>query len=204
MGELMVRREEQPWHARATVLLDDRARAHRGRGPSSSLETAVAAAASVVVHLTSRGWAVRLVTASGDALGGEDRRRDEQASAGALLEALAVVQASDVVGLGARWLAEGTQGGLVIAVLGSLEETDLPVVRRVRAGATTALALCVDVGLWGGDGQPGAAGVLAHQGWRVAGLAPTTGVDEAWRELGHVGRATPLVDVGAAVPGRPA
>ena len=45
-GELMVRREEQPWESRATVLLDTRAAAHRGEGPTGSFEWGVAAAAS--------------------------------------------------------------------------------------------------------------------------------------------------------------
>ena len=41
VGELMVRREEQPVHSRATVLLDGRRGAHRGSGPGSSFEYAV-------------------------------------------------------------------------------------------------------------------------------------------------------------------
>ena len=32
VGELMVRREEQPWQSRATVFLDNRGTAHRGQG----------------------------------------------------------------------------------------------------------------------------------------------------------------------------
>ena len=45
-GEMMVRREERPWQSRAAVLLDTRARAHRGVGVDSSFEWAVSAAAS--------------------------------------------------------------------------------------------------------------------------------------------------------------
>ena len=52
MGELMVRREEQPWQSRATLFLDNRLRAHRGQGIASSLEAAVSAAASIAVHLS--------------------------------------------------------------------------------------------------------------------------------------------------------
>ena len=69
-GELMVRREEQPWQSRATLFLDNRRLAHRGRGAASSLEHAVSAAASVAVHLARRGFVVRLVTADGDEQGG--------------------------------------------------------------------------------------------------------------------------------------
>ena len=36
-GELMVRREEQPWESRATVVLDTRRQGHRGRRPDRQL-----------------------------------------------------------------------------------------------------------------------------------------------------------------------
>ena len=65
-GELMVRREEQPWQSRATLFLDNRTHAHRGHGAASSLEYAVSAAASVALHLAQRGFMVRLVTADGE------------------------------------------------------------------------------------------------------------------------------------------
>src|SRR5690606_33677899 len=67
-GELMVRREEQPWQSRATVLLDNRTAGHAGEGVDSSLEWAVTAAASIGVHLSERGYAVRLATDHGAAV----------------------------------------------------------------------------------------------------------------------------------------
>src|SRR5436309_10145497 len=65
VGELMVRREEQPWESRATVVLDTRTRAHRGEGPTASFEWAVSAAASIAVHLRHGGYKLRLVSDSG-------------------------------------------------------------------------------------------------------------------------------------------
>ena len=53
-GELMVRREEQPWQNRGVLLLDSRVTAHRGEGPGSSFEWAVSAIASIGSHLGSR------------------------------------------------------------------------------------------------------------------------------------------------------
>src|SRR5215468_5121019 len=50
-GELMVRREEQRWRNRATIFLDTRQGGHGGRGPASSFEYAISAAASIGVHL---------------------------------------------------------------------------------------------------------------------------------------------------------
>src|SRR5215469_15964213 len=64
-GELMVRREEQPWESRATIVLDTRARAHRGEGPTASFEWAVSAAASIAEHLRHAGYKARLVTDAG-------------------------------------------------------------------------------------------------------------------------------------------
>ena len=64
-GELMVRREEQPWESRATVVLDTRAYAHRGEGPTASFEWAVSATASIAMHLRQAGYKLRLVTGTG-------------------------------------------------------------------------------------------------------------------------------------------
>ena len=60
-GELMVRREEQPWQSRASILIDRRKVAHHGEGLASSLEWAVTATASVAHHLVGLGYLVRLV-----------------------------------------------------------------------------------------------------------------------------------------------
>jgi uncharacterized protein (DUF58 family) len=65
VGELMVRREEQPWESRATVILDTRAGAHRGEGPTASFEWAVSAAASIALHLRPSGYKLRLITEPG-------------------------------------------------------------------------------------------------------------------------------------------
>jgi len=93
VGELMVRREEQPWQPRATVSLDTRLASHRGQGIASSLEAAVSVAASVAVHLSQRGYAVRLVTAAGEEPGTAWHSRAAEVNTAPLLEALAVVEA---------------------------------------------------------------------------------------------------------------
>ena len=78
VGELMVRREEQPWQSRATLFVDNRLSAHQGQGIASSLESAVSAAASIAVHLGQRGFTVRLVTSSGDDLSTTWHTRDPE------------------------------------------------------------------------------------------------------------------------------
>ncbi len=187
MGELMVRREEQPWQSRATVFLDNRHGAHRGQGIASSLEAAVSAAASVAVHLTQRGFSVRLVTASGEDPTNAWHLREANLNAAPLLEALAVVASLPQVGIDTGWLTEHAQGGLTVAVLGAVTQADVPVLRRMQHHTTSALALALDVEAWratdAGDG--GALPILLQQGWRCARLGPRDRLDQVWQELGR-------------------
>ena len=89
----MVRREEQPWESRCTLLLDTRASAHAGHGPDASFEKAVSMAASSAIHMSRRGYAVRMVTGNGpivSSTGNDDYAGVD--SEGLLLDALAVVE----------------------------------------------------------------------------------------------------------------
>lgn len=184
MGELMVRREEQPWQARATVVIDNRVSAHRGQGAGSSLEAAVSIAASVATHLAHRGFQVRLVTANAvEHAVWHDRDADR--NTGPLLESLAVLQASPVTRLDAGWLAEAGHGGLVVAVLGAVGEADAPVLRRMQSHTAVPLALALDVDAWTGRPTGSAAPALAARGWRAVGLGPQDPLDVAWQELGN-------------------
>jgi len=191
-GELMVRREEQPWQARATVVLDNRRHSHRGRGVTSSLEAAVSSAASVVCHLAARGYQVRLVTASG--VHGDPRWHQHEAATqtAALLETLAVVDTSPRVDLDGDWMTDQTQGGLTVAVLGEVEERDRAVLRRMRHHTGAAVALVLDVEAWAGGRRPDAVGpgcrLLEDVGWRATALRPADRLEDAWLALGR--RAT--------------
>ena len=186
VGELMVRREEQPWQSRATLFLDNRSSAHRGHGIASSLEAAVSAAASIAVHLTHRGFAVRLVTATGEDPSSAWHVRKADLNTGPLLEALAVVQAVPQLRLDTGWLTEGAHGGLTVAVFGRVDAPDLPVLRRMQHQAGSALAVAVDADAWvGAPPSPGATRALAQQGWRSAVLGPRDRMDAVWQELGR-------------------
>lgn len=149
-GELMVRREEQPWHQRATLFIDTRTIAHQGRGIASSLESAVAAAASIAVHLTGRGYAVRLVTARGEDPTTVWHDRSAGMNTGPILEALAVLEPARQPQIDTGWVAESGRTGLTIAILGSVVEQDQPALRRMRQHASTAVALVLDVPRWAG------------------------------------------------------
>lgn len=96
-GELMVRREEQPDQSRTALLLDTRPGAHTGRGAASSLEWAIAAAASVGVALLRSGSTLAATATTGEpltaALGAAGGVTGAEAE-GALLDALASLPAA--------------------------------------------------------------------------------------------------------------
>lgn len=193
VGELMVRREEQPWESRATVLLDNRAGAHAGTGALSSFETAVRAAASVGSHLAALGHQVDLVTSAGRLHAGPPHPAHDRGRAGdtrQLLDSLAVIATHDT----ARWEAAAAEelrpGGIVVAVLGSVHEPDRRALARLRQHAGTALAIVLDTPAWAGaarahapDGD-GVATWLGTQGWRAVVAGPRDRLPEVWRELG--------------------
>lgn len=190
VGELMVRREEQPWQSRATVFLDNRLISHRGQGVASSLEAAVSAAASVAVHLSQRGYAVRLVTASGEEPGTAWHSRTAAVNTAPLLEALAVVQIEHSAHLDTAWLAEPGHGGLLIAVLGSVTDGDGRFLKRLQHHAATSAAIVLDVDAWAPHLAPTATGTtsaaLAGTGWRAVTLRPRDHLEVVWQELGRL------------------
>ncbi|MFE5332605.1 DUF58 domain-containing protein [Embleya sp. NPDC056575] len=194
-GELMVRREEQAWQNRATVLIDTRAGAHVGDGPASSFEWVVSAAASVGVHLCRRGYTTRLLDAEGDALAGdlEGIRAAPGDLEGFLLDALAVVGTVPVDALDQAEpaLRDPAGGGLTVAVLGALTEDDVKRLGRARHRSGRGVAIVLDVSTWGR--VPGAlphdsaVGLLRQAGWRVLSARAGSRLAELWRAAGRVG-----------------
>jgi uncharacterized protein (DUF58 family) len=187
VGELMVRREEQPWESRATLFLDNRVIAHRGQGIASSLEAAVSAAASIAVHLSKRGFTVRLVTAAGEDSANDWHTRDADLNTGPLLEALAVVQPLPRPSLDTGWLTEAGGDGLLVAVLGHVDQHDVPILRRMHAHSGSTLAVVVDVDAWLSPDAAGrdASTMLTQQGWRSVSLGPADRLEAVWDELGR-------------------
>ena len=192
-GELMVRREEQPWQSRATLFLDYRSFAHRGAGAASSMEPAVSFAASVAVHLVQRGFSVRLVTAQGEESNGSWHEHGALATeTGPLLESLAVVTEVSQTHLDVRWLQEGGHSGLMVAVFGAVSEHDKPALSRMRHSATSAMALALDVHGWttaAGTPDQTTAGWLKSHGWKAATAGPRDPVPTLWQELGTATRS---------------
>src|SRR5437868_1117990 len=145
VGELMVRREEQPWESRATVVLDTRTRAHRGEGPTASFEWAVSAAASMAVHLRHGGYKLRLVSDSGIDVDATEADGD-----GALLDQLADVrltEGTDIATLVER-VRRRSDGGLILGVFGLLSVAEAELLGGLRANGTTCVALFVNSSTW--------------------------------------------------------
>ena len=186
-GELMVRREEQRWRNRATLFLDTRGGAHAGRGPSSSFEYAVSAAASIGVHLAREGISGDFATDAGP-VSAQGPFED------VLLDSLAVIRPSRLSTIFAA-LADGKGGsrGLLIAVLGQISPEEAQRLASAHHSAGAAMALLLAVSTWSAqhpdESVPGetsaAAGVLTAAGWRVATVTAGMPLTGAWEMLNH-------------------
>jgi uncharacterized protein (DUF58 family) len=169
VGELMVRMEERPWRASATLLLDTRRRAHLVANPVAnpvgdrdpdglvvavpgddtpppdSLEWLVEAAASIGVAMTRRGAVVRMVTDAGElAPAGRGLAPEE------LLDRLAGIRASRVSGLqtGVEALGRAAGEGPVVCLLGAVGADDVVDLVRARSGPGTDFAILTDIASW--------------------------------------------------------
>ncbi|WP_405013751.1 DUF58 domain-containing protein [Kitasatospora sp. NBC_01539] len=209
-GELMVRREEQPLKARAAVLLDTRHLAHRGTGPGSSFEWAVGAAASVGLHLIERGYRTRLITDTGRSVptAGSSVTATAAEAGGLLLDELAVVDHSDGGGLARAEEALRGGEGLLVAVVGALDDEQLDRLARLRRRAAGAVVLLLDTDTWAGlrhvlPDTPDAAfaeqqKLLRRAGWTVVPVPAGASLPELWRSADRTDEAGPYRDeVGA-------
>ncbi|MFF3941200.1 DUF58 domain-containing protein [Streptomyces phaeofaciens] len=197
-GELMVRREEQPQRSRCTVLLDTRAVAYDGAGPDSSFEWAVSAAASVLVHMLERGFSVRLLTDTGASVpgegadgftGGGDGSAD---AAGLMMDTLAVVDHSDGTGLSRAYdVLRGGNEGLLVAVLGDIDEEQAAVAAKMRQRSGGAVAFLLDTDAWGREpnGVPDPINrqeerlrMLREAGWTALSVPRGVSLSELWRQ----------------------
>ena len=217
-GDLMVRREEQPWQSRATVLLDTRRIAHAGNGPGASLEWAVTAAGSVAVHLARTGFSVRLITDHPDveAATWHDHALTPQAQAAPVLDQLSVLTPSAHTRLSEATQAVTRQPGLLVALLGRLDAHDVLDMSRALPPGTRGIAVLLDTDAWRGpagrqrgrDGDPvdqsaghsvqQHAAMLSTAGWTTVTAGPGDGITEVWQRLGS--QLSGVYVAGSAVP----
>jgi uncharacterized protein (DUF58 family) len=195
VGELMVRREEQPWQSRAALLLDCRGSAHHGDGPTSSLEWVISAAASIGLHLAGTGFTTRVVTDNGDEIAAATVGADAFDSV--LLDNLAVRTASPATGVRAGITAIRRGGGeeLLVALMAPMSSEDAQTLARAASGGQSiGVAFVLDTASWTTLAPRSAAAmreahqqscdVLAATGWRVVPVRAGDSLAELWPAAG--------------------
>jgi len=140
--ELMVRQDELPWQGRVTVLLDVRRSGHT----EESLELAVSAVASVVTASWRRRDLIRLITTDGTDLGFAAGTPHVEA----IMEFLATVPPSSGGTLRGTIEALGAaaRGGSIVAVVGSVVETEVAALARLRGQIGSVTIVHFDPSCW--------------------------------------------------------
>ena len=195
VGELMVRREEQPWQSRAALLLDCRGSAHHGDGPLSSLEWAISAAASVGLHLAKAGFTMRVVGDAGDEVASASV--GSSAFDGLLLDDLAVRSASPGTSVrpGITAIRRGGGEEMLVAIVAPLDSDDAQTLARAaHGGPAVGVAIVLDTATWTSLAPRAAEAaheahrqtceVLAAAGWRVLTAQAGTSLAELWPSAG--------------------
>ena len=146
--------------------------AHRGQGAASSLEAAVTAAASVALHLTRRGFMVRLVTAAGEEPSTAWHFRDARGQ-----------HRSPARGAGGgpprpaspawtpRWLGEAGHGGCSSRCSARSPATTGAILNRLQHQSGSPMAIALDVEAWSPHrAAPPARGHRAHRRGMAGGV----------------------------------
>jgi uncharacterized protein (DUF58 family) len=171
-------------------VLDTRSFAHRGEGPTASFEWAVSAVASILVHLRHADYRLRLVTDTGI-----DADAIDAADDGLLLDHLAEVRPSphgDIATLVER-VRRRANGGLVIALLGTLTAGEAELLGGLRGNGATCVGFLIDSSTWltlppqaraEADAAHGAAVLsLLNSGWRVVGVRHGDQLPALWPQV---------------------
>ncbi len=200
-GELMVRREEQPWQSRCALFIDARTGSHAGHGPSSSLEWAVSAAASIGTDVIRRGY-ITTMLGGPTTLTAISRKSSAEVhhplSSHQLLTECACVEEHRYAEIGALLTVDrqAQDPSLVVAVVGACSAADIVALNRWRTNQATGLALLVDAATWTGESGTSSATErlraridtteleLRRNGWRVARVRRDDKLPTLWSTLG--------------------
>ena len=187
-GELMVRLEEQPWDPSMTVIVDTRASAHIGSGPTSTLEWVLSLGASLATELLRDRLRVSLLGADGMIF-----RPINGESTGATTRLLATV--TDVEPSGRASLEDcladpealGTSR-TVVAGLGLLGSRDAAALAAATSRVVDADALVPDARAFRIPVEmvaihEEACKLLTASGWNVATFGPEATVPQGWGRL---------------------
>lgn len=168
-GQMMVRREEQPWTRQAVIIVDDRRAAHAGHGPHSSFENALSATASIGVHLLQSGFDISVVGLDGHPLTPRLSGWDAQSL---LLDSLAIIDMREDISP-MRGTTQVWNADFVVAIVAATDDMEtLLVTQHPRRSADLGIALVIDPAEWSGA-EPVGFNVLhaARTGrWQAAAL----------------------------------
>ncbi len=184
VGELMVRQEDLPARRRAVLLLDTRSSALPATDPRSGLEWAVSAAASIAVHLLDLGYTMHVLTADNTSSSGVVDAEGHDA----ILDLLAEVgQCSDADFLAAeRRAAALTQGGgVVVAIIGALDDDQARSVASLRRPGGLGIAFVVaDSGRAPRDADVSrTSAILTASGWSARACSSRDDVAATWSSV---------------------
>ena len=149
----MVRREEQPWQSRCAIFLDARTISHHGHGPSSSLEWAVSAVASVGADRIRRGY-VTTMLGGPTTLSAISHRSStavhQPLTTQQLLTECATVEEHKYAEIGPLLTVDRhiQEPSLVVAVVGACTTDDITALNRWRTSQATGVALLLDAASW--------------------------------------------------------
>ncbi|GAA0625400.1 DUF58 domain-containing protein [Kribbella sandramycini] len=200
-GELMVRREEQPWQSRCSIFLDARTISHHGHGPSSSLEWAVSATASIGADRIRRGYVTTML--GGPTTLSAITHRSAAAvhqplTTQQLLTECATVEEHKYAEIGPLLSVDrfAQEPSLVIAIVGACGSDDITALNRWRTSQATGVAIVLDAASWavGAEATDKAARLTAatdatehelrRNGWRVARVRRGDQLATVWSGLG--------------------
>ncbi len=202
VGELSVRREEQPRQGSVLLVLDVRPGSWPAvRGREDGFETAVSVTASVASALSAAGSGVRLVTLRGEQIATVAAGRwSSTTDLNRLLDRLATLEPTDgaLDGPGRRSghsglpprpghlpVAIGTSTDVLVAVLGRWQAADTVMLPTSSAGP--GLALFVGGTAGGGVGVvagPDGRGGSVLPGWRTADVPGLDALPLVWQQVG--------------------
>lgn len=192
VGELSVRREEQPRQGSVLLALDVRP----GSWPASRdgedrFETAVSVTASIASALAASGTGVRVVTLRGEQVASVAAGRwSSAADLSRLLDRLATLEPTDgTIGGGSSptrpVLPIGGSGDVLVAVLGRWQAADAAMLPTSNAGPGLALFIGSDAAV------PGDAVVRtadrrmpAAAGWRTVAVTDLAALPLVWQQAG--------------------
>lgn len=193
-GQLMVRREEQPWTRQAVLIVDDRRSAHAGHGPHSSFENMLSATASIGAHLLSSGFDISVVGIDGALLTPRLAGWDGHTL---LLDSLAVLDTRDetlsepaAMRTGSAAAMRAWNADFVIAIVAATDDMATVLAERnPRRSSDLGICWVIDPAEWTGDESSAPAVVQAARAgrWQTAALPAFTSanseiVSHAWAE----------------------